>query len=360
MNLQIESNIRNYNVFFEDSFLFIDQFLSKHDPVFVIDMNVYNLYKDKFQNIPIKRIFLFDAIEENKTFDYVKEVYDFLISISIKRNSTFISIGGGITQDITGFVASTLYRGLNWIFVPTTFLAMTDSCIGSKTSINYEKYKNLMGTFYPPNEIYINKDFLLTLSKKDFYSGIGETIKFQLMKESHPKNFNNILNKIQNVINYDTLLDEIIHENMSIKKSYMDGDEFDLGKINLLNYGHCMGHALETVSEYYVPHGIAINIGMIFSNCLSLNRGLANKSDVVFVNKEILVPNIFLELRIDDFDEKSLLEAMRNDKKRVGRYLSVIIPNESFSMIKVDDVADEEFFRALNDTKNFCFALKGG
>ena len=192
-NITIKSNIRDYNVYFENSFSFINDLLNKHDPIFIIDKNVYALYGNEFKNIPKERVFLFDAIEKNKTFDYVKEVYDFLLSKSVKRNSTFISIGGGITQDITGFVASTLYRGLNWIYVPTTFLAITDSCIGSKTSINYDKYKNLMGTFYPPCEIYINKDFLLTLSELDFYSGIGETIKFQLMDESYPKNFKNVL-----------------------------------------------------------------------------------------------------------------------------------------------------------------------
>jgi 3-dehydroquinate synthase len=355
MNLKIQSNIRDYDVFFKETFEFIDQLLNKHDPVFIIDKNVYKLYKTKFQNIPSERIFLFNAIEENKTFDYVKEVYDFLISRSIKRNSTFISIGGGITQDITGFVASTLYRGLNWIFVPTTFLAMTDSCIGSKTSINYEKYKNLMGTFYPPSEIYINKDFLLTLSELDFYSGIGETIKFQLMEELYPKDFNEILNKIQNTVSDNNFRNQIIHENMSIKKSYMEGDEFDLGRRNMLNYGHCLGHALETSSEYYIPHGIAINIGMIFSNYLSINRNLANKKDVAFINNKILIPYICLELRIGDFDEKLLLEAMKNDKKRVGKYLSVIIPDEKFSMIKIDDVTDDEFYNALNDTINLLF-----
>jgi 3-dehydroquinate synthase len=126
----------------------------------------------------------------------------------------------------------------------------------------------------------------------------------------------------------------------------------------LLNYGHCLGHALETASKYYIPHGIAINIGMIFANCLSLNRGLASKKDVFFVNNKILAPNIFLELRIDDFDKKILLGAMKNDKKRVGRYLSVIIPNEKFSMIKADDVTDSEFFRALKDTKKVCFNME--
>jgi 3-dehydroquinate synthase len=135
----------------------------------------------------------------------------------------------------------------------------------------------------------------------------------------------------------------------------MEGDEFDLGRRNMLNYGHCLGHALETSSEYYIPHGIAINIGMIFSNYLSINRNLANKKDVAFINNKILIPYICLELRIGDFDEKLLLEAMKNDKKRVGKYLSVIIPDEKFSMIKIDDVTDDEFYNALNDTINLLF-----
>jgi len=355
MKLIIKSNIRDYDVIFEDSFLFINKLLDNNNPIFVIDKIVYNLYREEFANIPDEKIFLFDAIEENKTFDYVKEVYDFLLSKSIKRNSTFISIGGGITQDITGFVASTLYRGLPWIFVPTTFLSMTDSCIGSKTSINYEKYKNLMGTFYPPNKIYINKSFLLTLSKLDFFSGIGEVIKFQLMDEIYPKDFQNILSKINKTIEDEEYRSNIIHENMNIKKSYMDNDEFDLGRRNLLNYGHCFGHALETSSLYYVPHGIAVNIGMIFANYLSIHRELISEQDAQFVNENILVPHIYLALRIDDFDRAVLLEAMKNDKKRTGTYLSVIIPASEFKMTKVDDVTDNEFDYALNATKLLLF-----
>ena len=354
-NITIKSNIRDYNVYFENSFSFINDLLNKHDPIFIIDKNVYALYGNEFKNIPKERVFLFDAIEKNKTFDYVKEVYDFLLSKSVKRNSTFISIGGGITQDITGFVASTLYRGLNWIYVPTTFLAITDSCIGSKTSINYDKYKNLMGTFYPPCEIYINKDFLLTLSELDFYSGIGETIKFQLMDESYPKNFKNVLTKIKKTINDESYRDSIIRENMNIKKSYMDGDEFDLGRRNLLNYGHCFGHALETSSEYYVPHGIAVTIGMIFSNCLSAYRGLINKQDLDFINTKILIPNVHLTLRVEDFNRAILLEAMKNDKKRTGNFLSVIIPNTEFKMSKVDDVTDVEFDYALDAVNKYFF-----
>jgi len=358
MKLTIESNIRNYDVVFTDKFDFIQDFNDIDNSVLIIDQNVYKLYSNEFQDVNKDNLFLFNAVEENKTFDYVKEIYDFLISKSVKRNLTIISIGGGITQDITGFVASTLYRGVNWIFVPTTFLAMTDSCIGSKTSVNYEKYKNLVGTFYPPQKIIVNPSFLNTLEKLDFFSGIGETIKFQLMKEEYPKNFNSVLETINKAISNTKDRLEIIHDNMKVKLNYMEGDEFDLGRRNLLNYGHCFGHALETSSNYYVPHGIAVNIGMIFANVLSSERGLANKSDVDFVTKNILLPNIPLKLREVDFNQDVLLESMKNDKKRVGKYLTVIIPDKDFKMIKVDDVKDEEFIKVLARVKEIC--LKEG
>ena len=355
MKITIQSNIRDYDVSFEDSFSFIDELKNENDPIFVIDQNVYSLYKKEFGEITGDRLFLFNAIEENKTFDYIKELYDFLLSKSVKRSSTFISIGGGITQDITGFVASTYFRGLSWIFVPTTFLAMTDSCIGSKTSVNYDKHKNLMGTFYPPIKIYINKDFLLTLKELDFYSGIGETIKFQLMEETYPKDFEAVLAKVTNVVTNESGRNNVILENMNVKKSYMEGDEFDLGRRNLLNYGHCFGHALETSSDYYVPHGIAVNIGMVFANCISQARGLITSKDADFVNDNILVPNVPLKLRESDFDAKVLLESMKNDKKRTGEFLSVIIPGEEFRMLKVNDVTDSEFEAALIKTCTIFF-----
>ena len=124
-----------------------------------------------------------------------------------RKNMNLISIGGGITQDITGFVASSLYRGINWIFVPTTLLAQVDSCIGAKTSLNFNHYKNLVGTFYPPSEIHIYPEFLKTLTKEDFYSGVGEMAKLHLMNgEEDTKIFVNSLDKIDKLDN-QTLLE---------------------------------------------------------------------------------------------------------------------------------------------------------
>lgn len=351
MNLTIKSNIRDYSVFFKCSFDFLHDLKKIDNSVFIIDNNVFNLYKELFVGIKSDSLFLFDAIEKNKTYAYIGNIYDFLISKSAKRNLTIISIGGGITQDLTGFAASTLYRGVNWIFIPTTFLAMTDSCIGSKTSLNYGTYKNLIGTFYPPQKIYIQPDFLNTLSKIDFYNGIGESIKFQILKEKYPKNFENIRKKIQKIISDQGYRAKIIYENMKIKLNYMKNDEFDLGKRNLLNYGHCFGHAIETVSNYYVPHGIAVTIGMIFANLLSLKRDMANKNDVDFVNDKILKPCIPLAMRKFDFNADKLLFALKNDKKRVGKNLTVIVPDNEFKLIKLCDVREDEFAQTLEETK---------
>jgi len=342
-DLKIKSNIHNYHVYFQEDLSFIDKLIALEKKVFVIDKNVYNLYKERFKNIDSKELFLLEAIEENKTLKSVEEIYKFLAFFSAKKNITLISIGGGITQDITGFVASTIYRGINWIFIPTTFLAQTDSCIGSKTSLNFETYKNILGGFYPPKQIYVAPEFLKTLTKKDFYSGIGEVIKFALLKEKYPKNIDKIIGMIENIKSEKDIL-KTIHKTMAVKKAYIDEDEFDTGKRNLFNYGHCFGHALENASHYSIPHGIAVTIGMIFANIVSYDRGLLSKELFDKLNNKLFLPNIYMNLKIEYFDKKILLESMKNDKKRVGEDLTIIIPiDDDVRAIKADDLTFEEF-----------------
>lgn len=351
-SLQIHSNLRDYTVSFEDSFDFLDSLREIEHKCVMIDRNVATFYRDQFDTVfKNGEVILFDAVEENKTLEYASVLIEQIIAQAAKKNLTVISIGGGITQDLTGFIASTLYRGVNWIFVPTTFLAQTDSCIGSKTSINFKSFKNLLGTFYPPSKIYINPAFLQTLTPLDFYSGIGETIKFQLMKEEENKNFDQIVETIEKAKEDRTRLLPLIEENMRVKLSYMEGDEFDQGRRNLLNYGHCLGHALETVTDYYVPHGIAVTVGMIFANAVSLKRGWMTKSLFDKLNERLFAPNIPLTLEDSHFDRERLLQAMKNDKKRIGKALTTIIPDSSFIMQKMDDISEEEFDDALSMTR---------
>ncbi len=180
--IKVKSAIRNYDVQFVDTMEFLEKFQNIKERFYIIDSNVWKHYSEKYLgSLDLKDILVLPINEDRKSLQTVMEIYDSLMKRSPKRNMTMISIGGGIIQDITGFVASTLYRGINWIFVPTTLLAQADSCIGSKTSLNYNSYKNLIGTFYPPNEVYINTSFLATLQNDDFYSGLGEVIKLHLM-----------------------------------------------------------------------------------------------------------------------------------------------------------------------------------
>lgn len=347
-NIRVKSNLGDYQVNFENNLDFLRQAGDTENFLCIIDRNVYNIYKNELDIlIPKNSVLLFDAVEQNKTIDYAITIFEHLVRKRAKRNMLLISIGGGITQDVTGFVASTIYRGIKWIFVPTTFLAQTDSCIGSKTSLNFGSYKNLIGTFYPPKEIFIYPSFINTLSEKDFYSGLGEAIKLQLMSKKNRFDFKEIAHAIENCKKDRTQLSRIIYENLMIKLSYIENDEFDLGQRNLLNYGHCFGHALESASNYEIPHGIAVTIGIIFANTISLNRGLLTSQMYRDINEYLLLNNIKITLKPNFFNEELILKAMQNDKKREGKDLSIIIPNDSFNLIKVNDMKVSELTDAL-------------
>lgn len=356
-SLQIQSKIKDYSVSFESNFNFFDNLSRITEKVVIIDKVVFDLYREIFtKKFDQLDIIMVEAIEENKTLDYTKSIYEILVKKNAKKNLNIISIGGGITQDITGFVASTLYRGVNWIYVPTTFLAQTDSCIGSKTSLNFQSHKNLIGTFYPPTQIYINTSFLNTLSEVDFFSGIGETIKFQLMKEIYPKDFKAIAEAVNRATGKESLV-PLIFDNMQVKLSYMASDEFDQGRRNLLNYGHCFGHAIETTSNYYIPHGLAVTIGIIFANAISKNRLFLSTEVYDFLNKNLLLPNIPLKLKKEHFN-MDILKSMKSDKKRVGEHLTVVIPDEEFRLTKVDNVTESEFIKSFDETVNILFGSK--
>jgi 3-dehydroquinate synthase len=173
------------------------------------------------------------------------------------------------------------------------------------------------------------------------------------MKEEENKNFDHIIETIEKAKQDRTKLLPLIEENMRVKLFYMEGDEFDQGRRNLLNYGHCLGHALETVTDYYVPHGIAVTVGMIFANAVSLKRGWMSEAFFDHLNEKLFAPNIPLVLENSHFDRERLLQAMKNDKKRIGKALTAIVPDSSFVMQKMDDITEDEFDSALNMTRNF-------
>jgi 3-dehydroquinate synthase len=353
----IKSKLKDFPVHFVSDFSFIKEFLDIPHCV-IVGKNVYRLYQDTVFNQFVKEnIMILDFDEERKTMETVLKIHENLLNKSAKKNLTIISFGGGINQDVTGFAASTLYRGVNWIYVPTTLLAMADSSIGLKTSLNFKKYKNVLGTFYPPTEIYININFLDTLEQVDYQSGVGEIMKLLLMDESSIKKLDIITKQIDALREKKNkkIISDTIMKALKVKMSYMEGDEFDLGRRNLLNYGHEFGHALEPASSYYIPHGIAVMIGIIFANYVSSQRGLLSKELYEQINTALLLPNIQhagLHFEKIFFDVDTLLENMKKDKKRITEGLVLVLPKKNLELVKINDLTVDELRCGVIELRN--------
>lgn len=343
--LTVKSNFKDYSVYFESNSGFLTDLALAENTIFIIDKNVYELYKNTvLRCVSIDKTILIDIAEEKKTLDTVAYLYQTIMQFSPKKNLTIVSIGGGITQDLTGFVASTLYRGVKWIYVPTTLLAQVDSCIGAKTSLNFLHYKNLIGSFYPPEKIYIYPEFLNTLTREDYYSGVGEMAKLHLMNGfSYTSAFIDYLPLIDK--RDASVLLERIKLCLEIKKTYIEEDEFDTGRRNMLNYGHCFGHAIESATDFAISHGQAVVLGMILSNIHASNIGILSAEQEEFIRTKVLEP--ILVVNIPDFSVSQVVGAMKQDKKNVGLGLALVMIKSDFSMTKVVDLSVEQAMDVL-------------
>lgn len=316
---------------------------------FFIDKNVYLLYKNEIDSfVGDGKILVIEAIEQNKEYLKLIDYFSWLIDNQFTRKDVLITIGGGILQDISGFIASTLYRGLKWVFFPTTLLSQADSCIGSKTSINFGDSKNLIGSFYPPDNIFIDPYFCNTLTDEYFFSGIGEIIKFHLLSDLG--GYERLTNFIfSNGIRNEKYLTEIILSTLDIKRSYFETDEFDTGRRNLLNYGHCFGHALESASNFEVSHGQAVLVGMSFADMLSLKRGIL--SEKLYDDFSKLYFPYFPEFNMDKISVEDILKYLKKDKKRVGKDLTMVIAENIGKFQKCDDIKEMEVREVYSDFK---------
>ncbi len=351
--MEIRSYRKKYAVHFSDNLDFIDEILGQDNCYLIIDRNIIknNLIRYDLERIPH---YILDATEENKTLTKAEEIIDNLIQLKSKKNTHLVAIGGGIVQDLTCFIASILYRGIEWTLVPTTLLAQTDSCIGSKSSINYKHFKNLVGTFYPPTKIYISPIFLRSLTDKDYRSGLGEIVKIQLMKsESCYRSF---AKEIDLLLTRDTpTVLKYIEATLDFKKQLIEEDEFDTGIRNTLNFGHTFGHAIESVTDYYVPHGQAVAIGLMIANKISVKKGLISESyerDISstlskIISKEFKQPGLL--------DVHKIVSSMKMDKKYTGAHNCILLTDCGAKMFKgVDEavlIAGME--QALKDLESF-------
>jgi 3-dehydroquinate synthase len=267
------------------------------------------------------RIVEIHAHETTKSYEGVIPIIDTLISIGFRRNNRLIAIGGGITQDVTAFIASILYRGVDWIFIPTTLLAQGDSCIGSKTSINFRESKNQLGNFYPPLEIHIDSTFLKTLDNRDIRSGVGEMAHYFFVSGDEDVVW--FEREFEESLTRRTNLHRMIQKSLSIKKSYVERDEFDKGERIVFNYGHTFGHAIESITDYAIPHGVAVSFGMDMANFISVQKGYIPYSDFERAHRVFSV--IWEGYDIRNLDLADMLKAMMKDKKNQDGKLGLIL-----------------------------------
>jgi 3-dehydroquinate synthase len=308
--LTVESAFRNYDLEFVESIQSIIDIANKPNTITIIDSNVYQLFPS------LKADIVIDATEKAKTLDGADKLLTCLSEKKANTKTTLVAIGGGVIQDLVGFCASIYARGIDYILIPTTLLAQADSCVGGKTSINLHSKKNLIGTFYPPTQIVICKQFLETLTKLDYISGAGEIYKFSILQ-----------NTIESFDCYQNL-EKMIYDSLLFKISILKIDEFDKKERRFLNFGHTFGHAIETLSENKVPHGIAVILGSMIavriSNCLGYN---VSKYNLILDKGVELVKASGILFDKQWFNCNDLLEIVKSDKKSTGKLTMVLIDN---------------------------------
>jgi 3-dehydroquinate synthase len=330
--IKIQSKINNYNIQFVDTLNNIQSLIDQPNTIIFIDSNVSKLYPELYREANIN----VECNENAKTLEGTYSIFDTLIERKANIQTKLVVIGGGILQDLIGFCASTYCRGIQYDLVPTTLLSQADSCLGGKTSINVKGKKNILGTFYPPNNIYICTEFLKTLSTLDYCSGLGEVYKFHILE-----------NRIDQ-FNIDGDINDMIYKGLLFKGDILSRDEFDKGERKYLNFGHTFGHALETTSQNNLPHGIAVILGSIIASRIAnkLKYKVPNYDLLLLKGKE-LINRSNIKLEQSWFDLDSLLEIVKSDKKSTGKLTMVLSTDHNF----LQDIEDIKIIKqALQET----------
>ena len=248
--------------------------------VIITDKNIAPLYLNKvissLRKSGLKCLpYVIPTGESQKSLATVNKIYDFLLRNKIERSDIIISLGGGVVGDMAGFVAGTYKRGIKFIQIPTSLLAQVDSSIGGKTGVNHALGKNLIGMFYQPSAVLIDPLALKTLPRREFSNGMAEVIKAAIIKDA--KLFKLLTNKHHQIMDLNpTILEEMLAHAIMVKKQLVEQDEYDTkGKRILLNYGHTVGHILESIGAYrHYKHGQAVAIGMMAAARIACRMGL--------------------------------------------------------------------------------------
>ncbi|MBK5276010.1 MAG: 3-dehydroquinate synthase [Desulfuromonadales bacterium] len=279
--------------------------------------------------------------EEYKNAATLSGVYDALIEAGLDRKSFVVALGGGVVGDLAGFAAATYLRGIPFVQVPTTLLAQVDSSVGGKTAIDHPRGKNLIGAFYQPRQVLIDVNTLATLPDREYRAGLAEVVKYGVAIDLP---FFEYLEQHSGEINSKEpgCLEQIIHRCCEIKAQVVELDEKESGLRAILNYGHTLGHAFETLAGYReLVHGEAVAIGMVLAARISTRLGHCSEADIQRVTA--LITGFGLRTRPPEFDRPRLLEAIVTDKKSRNGTISFIC-NQGIGNHAVEQLLPEQLF----------------
>lgn len=338
MKINVRHSQGSYSVFvFEDQlaqYLKKSKLLKTKNLFVVIDSNVYKLhwkklYKDLNRESSIFNVYKFSAKEKNKSHTELIKILKSMFDSRCRRDTLLVSIGGGITGDISALAASIFMRGIDYINIPTTLLSMVDSSVGGKTGINFNAGKNLLGTFYQPKAVFTDISFLYTLPERELQSGLGEVIKYSFIAPEKEKtffhrSFNIIINK-----NYKNFI-KIISKCVKIKSALVENDEREVtGLRKVLNLGHTFGHGIESASNHKIKHGEAVIFGIITSLFYSYREKLIT-AEYLFESLLNIQPAVVpIKKYYKNINPEIVFKSMLGDKKNNSSGISLVLINQS-------------------------------
>ena len=322
----------------------VEPYLSNRGQVAVI---VSEAMRDRIVNLPVTdahiHIFTVPDSEAGKSFATYQKVLDWLGAAGFTRNDLIVAVGGGAVTDLSGFVASSWLRGIDWVAVPTTLAAMVDASVGGKTGINSEYGKNLIGSFYSPISVLVDLSWLSTLSDRDFAAGLAEVIKCGFIVDTEIVE----LLKDRNLLDVRSdraLTLELITRSIAVKAKVVSGDFKESFDREILNYGHTLGHAIELHSKYALRHGECVSIGLVFA------ANLANKSGILAdqaadLHKKIL-SNLGLPTSYESRHWPELRANMAIDKKSRSGTLRFVAISELGKTLRIEAPSESDLLAA--------------
>ena len=350
--LKVKTSSSNYSIYFGDNFIanFPLKKVSNAKEIFLIfdsklpESSLKKVHSFIKKSKPSKfESFKFVANEKNKSLETSERILEKFIDLRFSRESLIVSLGGGITTDISGFIASVFLRGIDVIHIPTTLLAQVDASIGGKTGVNSKKYKNMIGTFKQPNSVLIDTDFLKSLSKRHIAAGYSEIIKHALIDDvkllSKLEKFGGRIDSVE--------LAELIKISSKIKAKIVEQDEEEKSVRAHLNFGHTFAHAIESVQSFKgLNHGEAVGVGMLCAAKLSF---LLNKLTIKEFNRVMgIIKKYKLPTKLpSNCEPQQILKAMELDKKNKNNSLRFIILNGLGKVEIIENVPEEKILNSL-------------